>query len=109
MPSFEYAPQAGAVHRITQPCGPDNTGLVQAAWLSLSTAGDSAGATVHVDFSGTDYSVTPNLGRYLQGVDVTLAPAVRWSVQVPANTDQIGITIVSADRPIGATLELQAK
>lgn len=96
-------------HQLVFPCGPDNSGIVQAGWLSFATGGGGATADIHVWFTTTDNIDSNPTGRDLDSVDVSLEEGKRWYMRCPNNTDQIGVMIRSATNEVAWCLELLAK
>lgn len=95
-----------AKHHIVWPVGPDNSEIVKAGWLSLSTG--FAGATGHLWFIGTDS--TNGKPVYIQDFDFKLVMDVRSVWTLPPNTDKISLTLLTeSDNPVAWCLELQSK
>lgn len=109
MPMGLWEPGQNLTKHIVWPCGPDNSMLVSQAGFSMATGGGGAAANGHIWFIGTTTIRGDGQPVYIHEEDWDLKQDVRKEWAVPANTDQIHVTIASANFPIAWCLELFPK
>lgn len=98
-----FHPEKSRYH-LVWPTGPDNSSITKTAWFSLATGWNTA--TGHVWF----ISSANGKPQYVTDFDINLAVDVREWWELPANVDQISVSLLCAsDNPVGWAIEAQAK
>lgn len=105
----EFQNSVGAVHIIPFPVGPDNSSIVKAAWLNLTSFRSDVMVQIRVRFSHTGDTLSGVNFQLLHDEVFNLTDACRLARQCPANTDIITMEVVAGSGITGWSLELQAK